>query len=39
MELKGKEKLEKTMPVFWLHNDQLDFLKTTKDNLVATVVA
>jgi hypothetical protein len=34
-----KEKLEKTMPVFWLHNDQLDFLKTTKDNLVATVVA
>ena len=34
-----KQKLENTMPVFWLHNDQLEFLKTTKDNLVASVVA
>lgn len=27
------------IPVFWLHNDQLDFLKNSKDNLSAEVVS
>ncbi|KUJ61425.1 peptidase M28 [Flavobacteriaceae bacterium CRH] len=27
------------MPVFWLHNDQLEFLKNTKDNLSAEVIS
>lgn len=27
------------MPVFWLHNDQLEFLKSTKENLKAEVVS
>lgn len=27
------------MPAFWLHNDQIDFLKNTKDNLSAEVIS
>jgi hypothetical protein len=34
-----KQEIGVTMPVFWVHMDQLEFLKTTKDNLIANVVA
>lgn len=27
------------MPAFWVHNDQIDFLKNTKDNLSAEVIS
>ena len=27
------------MPVFWLHNDQLEFLKNTKEHVVAEVIS
>jgi hypothetical protein len=32
-----RDRIESTMPVFWLHNDQLEFLKSTKESLFTQV--
>jgi hypothetical protein len=32
-----RDKIGSTMPVFWLHNDQLEFLKSTKESLSTQV--
>jgi hypothetical protein len=34
-----RDKIGSTMPVFWVHNDQLAYLKKTKDQLSAEVVS
>lgn len=34
-----RDKVGVTMPVFWLHNDQLEFLKNSKDVMNAEVVS
>lgn len=34
-----KDKIGSTMPVFWVHNDQLDYLKSTKDLLSTQVIS
>jgi hypothetical protein len=34
-----RDKIGSTMPVFWVHNDQLAYLKKTKDKLSAEVVS
>lgn len=34
-----RDKISSTMPVFWVHGDQLDYLKNTKDVLSAEVVS
>ena len=34
-----RDKIGATMPVFWVHGDQLDYLKNTKDILSAEVVS
>jgi hypothetical protein len=34
-----RDKIGGTMPVFWVHNDQLDYLKTTKDLLSTEVIS
>lgn len=34
-----RDKIGSTMPVFWVHGNQLEYLKTTKDILSAEVVS
>ena len=34
-----RDKIGSTMPVFWVHNDQLAYLKTTKDLLSTEVIS
>ncbi|MEP7094919.1 MAG: M28 family peptidase [Flavobacterium sp.] len=34
-----REKIGSTMPVFWVHGDQLEYLKNTKDLLSAEVIS
>jgi hypothetical protein len=34
-----RDKIGSTMPVFWVHNDQLTYLKTTKDLLSTEVIS
>jgi hypothetical protein len=36
---RDKMPLPSRMPAFWLHNDQIDFLKNTKENLSAEVIS